>query len=106
MILTINASAQADDGEVISDDRAIVAEIPGELPGDSEILEEVAALAAGLARAIAAPRLDDYVGPILFDGDSSLGSRRACSSGKPCGNDCSMPVLSSPIIATASAREL
>ncbi len=71
VILTIQAVAQAENGETIQDDRALLAQVPSELPDDRELLSMVEALAGGLARAIAAPSLEDYVGPVLFDGEAA-----------------------------------
>ena len=71
VMLTIQASALTEEGETVSDDLAYLAEFPGEMPSDAEILADIETMAGGLARAIAAPRLDDYLGPILFDGEAS-----------------------------------
>ncbi|MCI0533726.1 MAG: metallopeptidase TldD-related protein [Verrucomicrobiales bacterium] len=70
-LLRITAEAQADDGERLSDTLSYYAAIPEQLPKVEDVLADVNKLADRLAAAMRAPVLEDYTGPVLFDGLAS-----------------------------------
>jgi len=90
-MLRITAEAQAADGEKISDSIEFLARSPGELPAMDAILANVDDLAKRLSKTIDAPILEEYIGPVLFDGAASpqlfqeLISRGVAASSGPVG---------------------
>lgn len=67
-ILRITAEAQSEDGERFSDFLSFYAPTPEELPPLQDVLAEVDKLSDRLCKTALAPVLDDYSGPVLFDG--------------------------------------
>jgi TldD protein len=67
-VLTVSAELQAADGEPLWDRLVYHAASPGRLPAVDAVLKDVDELARGLAAKADAPVLEDYVGPVLFDG--------------------------------------
>ncbi|MCP4246342.1 MAG: hypothetical protein GY778_04765, partial [bacterium] len=70
-LVTLNAQMQAPDGMRLSDKRMLAAYKLEELPSEEELLAEVDRLCRGLADIAAAPILEEYTGPVLFDGIAS-----------------------------------
>jgi predicted Zn-dependent protease len=68
VVLTMTLAMRAGDGEAISDTRTYFVESPKQLPDEPKLLAEVDEFCESLARAINAPVLDDYAGPVLFEG--------------------------------------
>ncbi|HUU97037.1 MAG TPA: metallopeptidase TldD-related protein [Phycisphaerae bacterium] len=68
VVLTISAQTQAEDGEQLSDRITHHAATADGLPGEAELLAEINAMAERLAGRARAPALEDYIGPVLFDG--------------------------------------
>lgn len=66
-VLNVNLGIQADDGERISDDRSYYVRTPDDLPDAKAIQAELDKMAEQLNRTIAAPVLDNYLGPVLFE---------------------------------------
>ncbi|UCD75638.1 MAG: hypothetical protein JSV91_01730 [Phycisphaerales bacterium] len=70
-VLTISAQVQAEDGEQLSDRITYHADTPEGLPSVAEMLADVDELATLLTLKREAPVLEDYMGPVLFDGLAS-----------------------------------
>ena len=68
VMLTATASAHAPDGMPLGDRMSIVARSLGGLPAPDEIAARLRALALAIDSLMAAPVLDRYRGPILFEG--------------------------------------
>jgi hypothetical protein len=68
VVLTITASAQAEDGEQLSDRITHEAATADDLPGADELLAEIDVMAVRLAGRVQAEVLENYLGPVLFDG--------------------------------------
>ncbi|MCH7813445.1 MAG: hypothetical protein IID40_05425 [Planctomycetes bacterium] len=66
-LVTLTAQMQAADGMRLSDERMLAAYTLDELPSEEELLAEVDRLCRGLADIAAAPILEQYTGPVLFD---------------------------------------
>ena len=71
VLLRISADSQADDGEVLSDGLAYFVDSPEQLPAVPDIISDIDTMVKGLDRAVKAPVLEDYAGPVLFDGLAS-----------------------------------
>jgi predicted Zn-dependent protease len=69
--LRLSAEVQAEDGQVLSDSIVHVAESAEALPSEEELLADVDELALRLSASRTAPILEDYSGPVLFDGIAS-----------------------------------
>lgn len=68
VVLAISAQAQAADGEPLSDRITHHAAVAGELPREAELLAEIDAMARRLTGRAQADVLENYLGPVLFDG--------------------------------------
>jgi predicted Zn-dependent protease len=66
--LVLRAEVQADDGQTLSDSIVHVADSMGALPSEEELLADVDVLSQRLSGSRTAPQLEDYSGPVLFDG--------------------------------------
>jgi predicted Zn-dependent protease len=67
------ASVRADDGQLLTDQRLWTAREVAALPTRDQLVAEVAAMRDHLlAEAKAAPLDDEYVGPVVFEGDAAL----------------------------------
>jgi len=71
VLLRLTAEAQADDGERLSDQLVYYAASPAQLPAIADVLADVKKLADRLGAATKASILEDYTGPVLFDGLAS-----------------------------------
>ena len=69
--LRINAQVQGDDGSKLSDGLTYIADSIDDLPQPEDVIADVDDLVGRLAAAVNAPVLEDYMGPVLFDGESS-----------------------------------
>jgi hypothetical protein len=69
--LTVSAQLQADDGEALSDRLVYDAVTPEGLPPVQRVLDDLDEMARRLAAKASAPILEDYVGPVLFDGTTA-----------------------------------
>lgn len=69
--LTITAEVQAANGETLSDSKAYTARTPAGLPAVDTVVADVDALVKGLCASVNASVLEDYTGPVLFDGESA-----------------------------------
>src|SRR5262249_55605312 len=67
-LLRITLDAQAEDGQWLSDHLSLFAPTPEQLPPVEKVLEQLKSLADRVAQAVKAPVLEDYQGPVLFDG--------------------------------------
>jgi TldD protein len=67
-LLRITLEAQADDGQWLTDHLSYFAPDPGQLPTVNDVLTDLAQLAGRIEKAVRAPVLEDYSGPVLFDG--------------------------------------
>ncbi len=65
------ASARADDGTTVSDAEVFVGRTEAELPTQAEMEKKLRAMGDRLTQAIKAPLVEDYTGPILFEGDAA-----------------------------------
>ncbi len=68
VLLVITAETQADDGMKISDSRSYVGDTTKDLPPLEEIIEDIDQMVENLGKLMQAPILDEYSGPVLFDG--------------------------------------
>ncbi len=68
VLLVVTAEAQADDGMKISDSRSYVGDTTEDLPSLDEIDEDIDQMVENLGKLMKAPILDEYSGPVLFDG--------------------------------------
>ena len=67
------AALRTEDGELLTDQRLWVARTSDQLPPEAEMVAASAALRDGLlTRAEAEVLADEYVGPVLFEGDAAL----------------------------------
>ena len=69
--LSISAEVQAKDGEIISDGRSYIGEKLEDFPSEETILTDIKELIADLTKAMEAPILENYSGPVLFEGIAS-----------------------------------
>lgn len=65
--IQIQADLQADDGMPLADSRTYVAERIEQLPSVEKMLADIDEMCANLVALAAAPRLEQYSGPVLFD---------------------------------------
>jgi len=70
-VLRVSADALTDDGERLSDQLSYFAPTPEALPPMEEILADLVQMANRLAAARRAPILQDYTGPVLFEGQAA-----------------------------------
>lgn len=71
IVLAISAQSQAVDGERLSDRITYHAASAAGLPGKAELLADVDAMAERLLGRVDAPVLENYLGPVLFDGSAA-----------------------------------
>jgi len=69
--LSFTASVQSAKGETLSDSKTYLARTPAGLPGVDALSADVDALVKGLRTSVNAKVLDDYAGPVLFDGTAA-----------------------------------
>ena len=69
--IALEASAQGPDGLAIQDNRRFLRLNLAELPGEAELAAEAAHLAQELTNAAAAPVMEPYLGPVLFEGQAA-----------------------------------
>lgn len=69
--LVIAASGQSADGSVVADAQSITALNSNELPSAVELEVQVNKLAERVTKLIAAPEIEEYHGPILFEGEAA-----------------------------------
>jgi hypothetical protein len=67
-VLAVTAQALAADGTPLAEIVTRYAEAIADLPGEPELNAIVDEMAANLSGRLSAPRLDHYMGPVLFDG--------------------------------------
>jgi hypothetical protein len=67
LVLTISAQAQAADGDALAEIITRYAHAPADLPSESELIALVDKMAGRLNGRLAAPHLDHYLGPVLFE---------------------------------------
>lgn len=73
-VVQVNAGMKTAKGEFVQDQLTYYAFVPGELPDLAQALKETTALAEKLIRdSQSQPLTDDYVGPVLFMGESVAG---------------------------------
>ncbi|MHC5114171.1 MAG: metallopeptidase TldD-related protein [Planctomycetota bacterium] len=68
VVLAITATGQAEDGEELADRMTHHAPTAAELPDERTLAADVDAMAARLGGRVTAPVMEDYLGPVLFDG--------------------------------------
>ncbi len=66
-LLIVKAEMQAEDGMKISDGLSYFAHSPQGLPAVEEVLSDIDEMAGCMAKVAAAPLLEQYTGPVLFD---------------------------------------
>ena len=71
VVLTITAEAQAADGQPLQDRLTRYAEHADALPSQDVLIDEVRSMASRLAGRAAAPVLEDYLGPVIFDDEAA-----------------------------------
>jgi TldD protein len=69
----ITASTQADDGEELALHFSHYGHTAADLPGDDRLVAEAHSIARTLAALRAAPLVDNYTGPVLFEGVGATG---------------------------------
>lgn len=70
-VILATASAKADDGYVICDAEIFVGRSESDLPTVAEMEKKLRAMGDRLTQAIDAPLMEDYNGPILFEGEAA-----------------------------------
>ncbi len=70
-VILATASAKADDGYVICDAEIFVGRSESDLPTVPEMEKKLRAMGDRLTQAIEAPLMEDYNGPVLFEGDAA-----------------------------------
>lgn len=71
--IRVGAHVRAKDGELLTDERLWSTREVGQLPAKDAMIAEASAMTAALLAASAAPKLDDeYVGPVVFEGDAAV----------------------------------
>lgn len=67
-VVRVEATTRMADGTEQRDSRSWIVRRPADLPPEAEMLEEVRAMGAWMARLPTASREGDYLGPVLFEG--------------------------------------
>jgi TldD protein len=75
--IVIAASGQAEDGQLLHQYFLRYGHTAKDLPSDDELKAEAKKLATNLAELAKAPVIDDYSGPVLFEGEAAVGLVRA-----------------------------
>ncbi len=71
VVLRVVAEVRAEDDRLVKDTLSWIAPTPGQLPADDELDAELDALAARLAARLEAPVVEDYLGPVVFEGQAA-----------------------------------
>ena len=69
--LVIAASGQCADGSIIADAQSVTALNSNELPPAAELEAQVIKLAERVTKLVSAPEIEEYHGPILFEGEAA-----------------------------------
>jgi len=75
--IVIAASGQAEDGQLIHQYFLRYGHTAKDLPNDDELKAEAKKLATNVGELAKAPVIDDYSGPVLFEGEAAVGLVRA-----------------------------
>jgi predicted Zn-dependent protease len=80
--IDVDVEAQSDDGIMVADGILFVAQRPEKLPHLSQVKQEINKLGDRVQTMREAPLIDDFIGPVLFEGEASaeLASRVLASS--------------------------
>jgi len=70
-VVIATASAKADDGSTICDAEVFVGRTEAELPTQLEMERKLREMASRLTQAIDTPLIEDYNGPVLFEGEAA-----------------------------------
>jgi TldD protein len=70
-VVRVEGTVRLADGTEQRDSRSWVVRRPEDLPPESEMLDQVRAMATWLAALPAAPKEEDYLGPVLFEGPAA-----------------------------------
>ncbi|MBX9948530.1 MAG: hypothetical protein K2Y39_05175 [Candidatus Obscuribacterales bacterium] len=70
-VLLVTASARADDGYVVCDSEVFVGRTEADFPTLPELEKRLRAMGERLTNSIKAPLLEDYDGPVLFEGEAA-----------------------------------
>jgi len=70
-VLLVTASARADDGYVVCDSEVFVGRTEADFPSVPELEKRLRAMGDRLTDSIKAPLLEDYDGPVLFEGEAA-----------------------------------
>lgn len=70
-VLLVTASARADDGYVVCDSEVFVGRTEADFPTVPELEKRLRAMGDRLTDSIKAPLLEDYDGPVLFEGEAA-----------------------------------
>ncbi len=71
ILMVITAEMQADDGMKISDSLTYVGRIPTDVPGDEQITKDIDTMVGNMTQSAKSTVLENYTGPVLFDGLAS-----------------------------------
>ena len=71
-MVAFGARTQADDGTYLGDERVFIARRFEELPPQAELVAAAHALATSLATLRSAPVIEDFTGPVLFEGRAAV----------------------------------
>lgn len=69
--LSVTAGTQADDGMPIGDVRVFYGRTAADFPPEAELVAAVDAMIEKLTARTSAPRAEEYIGPVLFEGDAA-----------------------------------
>lgn len=70
-IMVVTAESQADDGMKVSNKLTYYGRSPADFPPVEKIIEDIGEMVSDLAKMSQAPLLDQYTGPVLFDGEAA-----------------------------------
>lgn len=70
-VLNVDMQIQAEDGERFSDERSYHVRTPGDLPDIASVKAELETMAEQLSNTLKVPVLENYTGPVLFEGVAS-----------------------------------
>lgn len=71
-VMRVEGTIRLPDGTEVTDSRSWIERSPADLPPEAEMLTEVKAMAEWLTALPAAPKEDDYLGPVLFEAPAAV----------------------------------
>jgi len=100
----VSATTRAPDGMPLSDGFAILTPTPDALPGKDTLTRRIEEFTAGLSRLRAAPLVESYTGPVLFEGRAAA-ELFASTFGRRLGAD-RVPTFDNPMFENFAASEM